>query len=82
MTLATSTVPARRRLRIPRPTLPAIPVPAAFKGLLPATHRPFQRGVSANSTLSYIALDPAAGAASATLRVIGAGGGPTYAHGS
>ena len=82
MTLATSTVPARLPPAHPKTTLPTIPVPAAFKGLLPATHRPFQRGVSANSTLSYIALDPAAGAASATLKVIGAGGGPTYAHGS
>ncbi len=82
MTLATSTAPAHLPPAHSKTKLPVIPVPAAFRSLLPATQRPIQHGLSANSTLSYIALDPAATARTATLQVIGVGGGPTYAHGT
>jgi hypothetical protein len=82
MTLATSTVPAHRPAAHSNIKLPVIPVPAAFRGLLPAAHLPFQHELNANSTLSYIALDPAASAGPATLQVIGVGGGPTYVHGT
>ena len=57
-------------------------MPAALKGLLPATHRPFQHGLTVNSTLSYLALDPPATAQAGTLQVIGTGGAPTYVHGT
>jgi hypothetical protein len=82
MTLTTLTVPTK----LPPPhstvTLPTIPVPAAFKDLLPAIQPPIQHQLSANSTLSYVALDPAASAKTPAITVIGGGGGPTYAHGS
>ena len=83
MTLTTSTLPAHPPTKgAAASTLPVIPVPAAFKGLLPAAQPPIQHQLSANSTLSYVALDPAASAKTAAINVIGSGGGPTYAHGS
>ena len=83
MTLSTSTVPTHPAAKgAAASTQPTIPVPAAFKGLLPATQPPIKHQLSANSTLSYVALDPAASAKTAAINVIGSGGGPTYAHGS
>lgn len=83
MTLSTTTLPAHPAAKdAAASTQPAIPVPAAFEGLLPATQPPIRHQLSANSTLSYVALDPAASAKTAAISVIGSGGGPTYAHGS
>ena len=62
--------------------LPVIPVPAAFKNLVPAKHPPFQHELTVNSTFSYISLDPAANAQQSALQVIGSAGAPTYVHGS
>jgi hypothetical protein len=84
MALTTTTVPAR----LPPPgsaanaKLPAIPVPRAYRPLLPAGQPPIQHGLTADATLSYVAFDPAASSASGRIQVIGSGGGPTYAHGS
>jgi hypothetical protein len=82
MTLATSTTAVHPPHPKAKAKLPVVQVPAAFKSLVPATHPPFQHGLNVNSTFSYIALDPAATAQKATLQVIGAGGTPTYVHGT
>jgi len=82
MTLATSTGAVHVTTVGGKAKLPVIPVPAAFKSLVPAKHPPFQHGLTVNSTLSYVALDPAAAAQSAKVQVIGAGGAVTYVHGS
>ena len=82
MTLTTATVP----VKLPPPhsiaKLPAIPVPSAYRPLLPADQPPILHELTANATLSYVTLDPAASSASGRIQVIGSGGGPTYAHGS
>jgi hypothetical protein len=84
MTLDTATVPAK----LPPPhsaanaKLPAIPVPSAYRPLLPADQAPIQHALAADATLNYVALDPAASSASGRIQVIGSGGGPTYAHGN
>jgi len=84
MALTTATVPAK----LPPPSsaayakLPAIPVPSAYRPLLPADQAPILHDLAADATLSYVALDPAASSASGRIQVIGSGGGPTYAHGT
>ncbi len=84
MALTTATVPAT----LPPPgsaanaKLPAIPVPSAYRPLLPAGQRPIQHNLTADATLSYVAIDPTASSASGRIQVIGSGGGPTYAHGN
>jgi len=82
MTLTTATEPVK--LPPPHSTakLPAIPVPSAYRPLLPADQPPILRVLAADATLSYVALDPAGSSASGRIQVIGSGGGPTYAHGS
>jgi hypothetical protein len=82
MTLTTASVPVK--LPPPHSTakLPAIPVPSAYRPLLPADQPPILHELTANATLSYVTLDPAASSASGRIQVIGSGGGPTYAHGS
>ena len=82
MTLATLTVPTHLPPAHSKTQLPGIPVPAALRSLVPATHRPFPHGLTVNSTLSYLALDPPATAQAGTLQVIGTGGAPTYVHGT
>jgi hypothetical protein len=82
MALATSTVAAHLPPAHSHAKPPVIPVPAAFKSLVPATHLPFQHGLNVNYTYSYIALDPAATAQKAALQVIGVNGAPTYVHGT
>lgn len=82
MTLATTTVATRVPVVHGKVKLPVIPVPAAFKNLVPAKHPPFQHGLTVNSTFSYISLDPAANAQKSALQVIGSAGAPTYVHGS
>lgn len=82
MTLVTTTVTAQLPPAHGKAKLPVIPVPTALQNVVPATHRPFRHGLSVDSTLSYIALDPASAAQTAPLRVIGAGGTVTYVHGT
>jgi hypothetical protein len=82
MTLTAATEPAK--LPPPHSTakLPAIPVPSAYRPLLPADQPPILHELAAYATLSYVALDPAGSSASGRIQVIGSGGGPTYAHGN
>jgi len=85
MTLATSVVPAQPAAQGKtqgKTKLPVVPVPAALQGLVPAGHPPFLHGLTVDSTFSYLAVDPAGTAQTAKLQVIGAGGVPTYVHGS
>jgi hypothetical protein len=81
MYLNTQTAPAKAPPRNSKAPLPVIPVPAAYQALLPAKQAAIHRQLTANQTLSYVALDPPASARAAKIQVIGAGGGPTYAHG-
>jgi hypothetical protein len=82
MTLATTTIAAHLPHVHSKAPLPVIQVPAVFKSLVPATHKPFQHQLTVNSTFSYITLDPAATAQKAPLQVIGAGGAVTYVRGT
>ena len=82
MTLATLTVPTHLPPAHSKTPLPGIPVPAALQGAVPARHRPFPHGLTANFTLSYLALDPPATSQAGTVQVIGTGGAPTYVHGT
>ena len=82
MTLITATVPVKLPPLHSTANLPTIPVPSAYRPLLPADQPPIQHQLTANATLSYVALDPAASSGSGRIQVIGSGGGPTYAHGS
>jgi hypothetical protein len=82
MTLTTATVPAKLPLPHSTAKVPAIPVPSAYRPLLPADQPPILHALAANATFSYVAFDPAAGSASGRIQVIGSGGGPTYAHGN
>jgi hypothetical protein len=61
--------------------LPAIPVPAAYQALLKTNQPPLHHQLTADQTLQFVALDPPGTAQAAKIQVIGAGGGPTYAHG-
>ena len=56
--------------------------PAPTGRCCPPTSRRSSTQLTANATLSYVALDPAASSASGRIQVIGSGGGPTYAHGN
>ncbi len=84
MALTTATVPAK----LPPPgsaanaKLPAIPVPSAYRPLLPADQPLIQHALAADAALNYVAIDPAGSSASGRIQVIGSGGGPTYAHGN
>jgi hypothetical protein len=82
MTLITATVPVKLPPLHSTANLPTIPVPSAYRPLLPADQPPIRHLLTANATLSYVALDPAASSGSGRIQVIGSGGGPTYAHGS
>ncbi len=82
MTLATLTVPDHLPPAHSKTQRPGMPVPAALKNLVPATHPPFQHGLTVYSTLSYLALDPPGTAQTGKLQVIGTGGAPTYVHGT
>jgi hypothetical protein len=82
MTLITATVPVKLPPLHSTANLPTIPVPSAYRPLLPADQPPIQHQLTANATLSYVALDPAASSGSGRIQVIGSGGGPTYAHGN
>ena len=82
MALTTATEPVKLPPLHSTAKLPAIPVPSAYRPLLPADQPPIVRELAADATLSYLALDPAGSSASGRIQVIGSGGGPTYAHGS
>jgi hypothetical protein len=82
MTLITATVPVKLPPLHSTANLPTIPVPSAYRPLLPADQPPILHELAAYATLSYVALDPAGSSASGRIQVIGSGGGPTYAHGS
>jgi hypothetical protein len=82
MTLITLTVPDHLPPAHSTARSPGMPVPAALKNLVPATHPPFRHGLAVYSTLSYLALDPAGTAQTGKLQVIGTGGARTYVHGS
>jgi len=82
MTLITATVPVKLPPLHSTANLPTIPVPSAYRPLLPADQPPILHELAAYATLSYVALDPAGSSASGRIQVIGSGGGPTYAHGN
>ncbi len=82
MALTTATEPVKLPPLHSTAKLPAIPVPSAYRPLLPVDQPPIVRELAADATLSYVALDPAGSSASGRIQVIGSGGGPTYAHGN
>jgi hypothetical protein len=57
-----------------------IPVPAAYQPLLPGSPQVVHRSLNADQDLQYAAIDPAS-TSPAKIQVLGAGGGPVYAHG-
>ena len=58
-----------------------IPVPAEYRPLLPGSPQVVHRSLNADQDLQYAAIDPAS-TSTAKIQVIGAGGGPVYAHGN
>jgi hypothetical protein len=80
MYLNTSTTASKPPAHSKAP-LPAIPVPAAYRALLNANQPPLHHQLTADQTLQFVALDPPGTAQAAKIQVIGAGGGPAYAHG-
>jgi hypothetical protein len=79
--LNTSTSPIKTPPKNSKAPLPVIPVPAAYRAFLPASQPPLHHNLTADQTLQYAAIDPAT-SSPAKIQVIGAAGGPTYAHGS
>jgi hypothetical protein len=57
-----------------------IPVPAEFAPLITTGATIGHRGVDANWTYEFVAVDPPATAHGAKVEVIGGSGGPTYGH--
>jgi hypothetical protein len=82
MYLTTATSASRKPSAHSKAPLPVIPVPAAYQPLLKANQPPLHRQLTAGQVLQFVALDPPGTAQSAKIQVIGAGGGPTEAHGS
>ena len=86
MTLNRQTVPATKPPAHPKVQPPSIPVPDVYKPLIGPGQTPFIREFDADSTLQFLAVDPPAAKNGSTttgkLRVIGRGGGVTYAGGS
>jgi hypothetical protein len=60
--------------------LPNIPVPAEYQPLLLGSPHVVHRSLNADQDVQYAAIDPPSTSA-AKIQVIGAGGGPVYAHG-
>lgn len=81
MYLTTTTSPVKRPAKNSKAPLPVIPVPAAYRGLLPANQPTLHHSLTADALLEYAAIDPAS-ASTAKIQVIGSGGGPNYAKGS
>jgi hypothetical protein len=78
MSLNTSTTPVKYSAKN------TIPVPDAFKPLLPADHPRVTKLLDTYSTLQYVAIDPPPAAHGGTigkLRVVATAGGPTAAVG-
>jgi hypothetical protein len=85
MSLNGQTEPVSKPPAHPKHTPPAIPVPAQLKPLLPPDQAPFTEELDRGSTLQFLAVDPASaghGNAQSKLRIIGSGGGLTYAGGT
>jgi hypothetical protein len=80
MYLNTSTATSKPPAHSKAP-LPTIPVPAPFQALLKANQPSLHHQLTADQTLQFVALDPPGTAQAAKIQVIGAGGGPAYAHG-
>ena len=57
-----------------------IPVPAGFAPLITTGATIGHRGVDANWTYEFVAVDPPATVHGAKVEVIGGSGGPTYGH--
>jgi hypothetical protein len=81
MYLTTTTSAPKPPVKNSKAPLPVIPVPAAYRGLLPANQPALHHTLSADALLEYAAIDPAS-ASTAKIQVIGTGGGPNYAKGS
>jgi hypothetical protein len=85
MSLNRQTVPATKPPTHPKVQPLSIPVPDVYKPLLPADQAPFVYEFDANSTLQFLTVDPPGaknGGAAGKLRVIGSGGGLTFAGGT
>jgi hypothetical protein len=85
MSLNQQTQPVTKPPAHPTSPLPAIPVRDQYKPLLPPGQTPFTIEFDGGSTLQYLAVDPpnaSNGHAQGQLRIIGSGGGLTYAGGS
>ena len=85
MTLNRQTVPVSKPPAHPKHPLPSIPVPDQYKPLIQPGTGPFTEEFDANSTLQFVAADPALaknGSTQAKLRIIGSGGGLNYAGGT
>ena len=85
MSLNRQTMPATKPPAHPKHPLPAIPVPDQYKSLIQPGHKPFTEEFDAGSTLQFLAADPASasnGSSQGRLRIIGSGGGLTYAGGT
>ena len=85
MTLNRQTVPVSKPPAHPKHPLPSIPVPDQYKPLIQPGTGPFTEEFDANSTLQFVAADPASaknGSIQAKLRIIGSGGGRNYAGGT
>jgi hypothetical protein len=57
-----------------------IPVPAGYQALLPGSPHVVHRSLNADQDVQYAAIDPAS-TSTAKIQILGAGGGPVYAHG-
>ncbi len=85
MSLNQQTMPVSKPPAHPKHKLPAIPVPDQYKPLLQPDQDPFTVEFDVGSTLQFLAADPATasnGSAQGKLRIIGHGGGLTYAGGT
>jgi hypothetical protein len=81
MSMNTTTAPANPPPKHSKAPLPVIPVPAAYQPVLSAKALPIHHSLTGYQMLQYAAIDPPASASTTKIQVIGAGGGPTYAHG-
>jgi hypothetical protein len=85
MSLNRQTAPATKPPAHPKVQLPPVPVPDVYKPLIAAGKAPFTNEFDAGSTLQFLSVDPPVsknGSPAAKLRVIGNGGGLTFAGGT
>jgi hypothetical protein len=84
MSLNTETTPVHKPPAHPKTPPPTIPVPEAYKPLLPPDQVPITHGLDADATLQFLSIDPPParnGGTTGKLQVVGSVGGPTYAKG-